>query len=58
MLVDYAADGRPIGVEITAPGIVSLNAINEILKELNQQPATADEIAPLFTSPKDLHATA
>ena len=48
LLVDYAADGRPIGIEITAPTKMSLSFVNQLLTDLNQQVATADELAPLL----------
>jgi len=47
LLVDYAADGRPIGVEITAPGIVSINAVNDLLERLGVEPLRPEEIAEL-----------
>ena len=50
LLVDYAADDRPIGIEITAPTKVSVGLINQILTDLNQQAATADELAPLLSA--------
>jgi hypothetical protein len=57
LLIDYAADGRPIGIEIAAPSKASLNAINQILLELKQQPATADELAPLLSAAHDAPAS-
>ena len=50
LAVDYAADGRAIGLEITAPSLVTLQAINGVLVALGQEPATADELAPLFVT--------
>jgi hypothetical protein len=50
LVVDYAPDGRAIGLEITAPSVVTLHAINEVLVALGQAPATADELAPLFVA--------
>jgi len=47
LLVDFAADGRAIGVEITAPRCVSLSALNRVLEEVHQEPATSDEVAPV-----------
>ena len=48
LVVDYASDGRPIGVEITSPTSVSLRAINELLVSLRQRTLTEAEIAPLL----------
>ena len=41
LVVDFAADGNPIGIEITAPGFVTLERLNEMLQRLGQ-PALAD----------------
>jgi hypothetical protein len=49
MLIDFAADGRPIGIEFTAPSRVTLGALNEVLQAIHQQPATGDDLAPLMT---------
>jgi hypothetical protein len=50
LAVDHADDGRAIGLEITAPGKVTLNDINQVLVSVGQAPATADELAPLFVT--------
>lgn len=47
LLIDFAADGRAIGIEITAPSRVSLETLNRALATVNQAPATADELSPL-----------
>ena len=47
MVVDFADNDRPIGIEITAPEALSLDVLNRALIALNQEPATAQEIAPL-----------
>ena len=47
LLIDFAADGRAIGIEITAPSKVSLETLNRALAAVNQAPATADELSPL-----------
>ena len=47
LLIDFAADGRAIGVEIAAPSRVSLDTLNHALAAVNQEPATADELGPL-----------
>lgn len=46
IVVDYAADGRPIGIEITSPQHVSLAVINEIISRVDE-PANSGELAPL-----------
>jgi hypothetical protein len=50
LLVDFSADGRAIGVEMTAPGQLSLTALNAILAELHERPATPDEVHPLLAA--------
>jgi hypothetical protein len=47
LLVDYTADGRPIGVEITSPCHVTFDQINQTLKSLNLPPLSPQEFAPL-----------
>ncbi len=49
-MVDFAADGRPIGLEITAPNRITLEAINRVLVPLGQDEATMAELAPLFST--------
>ncbi|MBI4530874.1 MAG: hypothetical protein HY709_05065, partial [Candidatus Latescibacteria bacterium] len=44
---DYGPNDRPIGLEITAPGRVTLEDVNEILKEHGLSPLTREELAPL-----------
>jgi uncharacterized protein YuzE len=47
LLIDFAADGRAIGIEITNPALVTLDAINRALAIAHADPATRDEIKPL-----------
>ena len=47
LIVDFAADGRPIGIEITAPGAVTLDRINDVLRHLAQTPLPEVEFDPL-----------
>ena len=47
LLVDYAADGEPIGLEITAPTQVTLDQINSVLESLELPAMEPDELAPL-----------
>lgn len=50
LVVDYAEDGRPIGIEITAPTETSLESINGLLRDLGQDVITADDLAPLHAA--------
>ncbi len=45
--VDYTAEGAPIGVEILAPGGITLEMLNEVLAKIGQPPVTLAEVAPL-----------
>ena len=41
------ADGRPIGIEIAIPSLVTVEAVNEVLTSYGLQPIDAAELAPL-----------
>ncbi|HLX61729.1 MAG TPA: DUF2283 domain-containing protein [Planctomycetota bacterium] len=41
MLVDYSEDGRPIGIEMTAPAKASLERLNKIMRDLGVPPNAA-----------------
>ena len=58
LLIDYAADGRAIGIEITAPTKVTLTSLNEALAVANQPPATANDLAPLLAAQNRTRTTA
>ena len=47
LVVDFTADGRPMGIEITAPSRVSLDGINRVLARLGMDPIQRAELAPL-----------
>jgi uncharacterized protein YuzE len=47
LLVDYASDGRPIGIEITSPSRFDLRILNEVLAGLGPAEARPAEFAPL-----------
>jgi uncharacterized protein YuzE len=47
LLVDFSADGRPLGIEITSPAAATLAAMNRVLASLNEALLTQEEIAPL-----------
>lgn len=47
LVIDYGADGRPIGVEITASESVTLDRLNTLLKALGQPPLPEQEFRPL-----------
>ena len=47
LVVDYGADRRPIGIEITAPRAVPLQRLNQLLADLGEKPFTEEEYEPL-----------
>ncbi len=47
LLIDFAAGGRPIGLEITAPGKVSAATINLVLANLGLSMLSDADLAPL-----------
>lgn len=47
LVVDYAANGQAIGVEITAPTAVSLERLNNLPAELGESPLAEHEYAPI-----------
>jgi hypothetical protein len=47
LIVDYAASGRPLGVEITAPQAVPLDRLNQLLGELGEPPLAEHEYRPI-----------
>jgi hypothetical protein len=46
LIVDYAASGRPLGVEITAPQAVPLGRLNQLLAELGEPPLAEQDYSP------------
>jgi hypothetical protein len=47
LVVDFAADGCPLGIEIVHPAIVTPEAVNSLLAELGQEAMDEQELAPL-----------
>ncbi|NJL28343.1 MAG: DUF2283 domain-containing protein [Thermoanaerobaculia bacterium] len=47
MVVDFNQDGRPIGIEMTAPALVTDSVLNQLLQSLEIEPLEAAELAPL-----------
>lgn len=47
MVIDYQEDGKPIGIEITAPSKVTVKDINRVLASLGLPGLTVDDVAPL-----------
>ena len=47
MIIDYTEDGKPIGIEITAPSKVTVSDLNRVLSSLGVPALTSDDVAPL-----------
>ena len=47
LLVDLAQDGRPMGIEIAIPALVTVDAVNRILQSYGFPPLPPGELAPL-----------
>jgi uncharacterized protein YuzE len=45
--IDFDAAGDPVGVEITAPSLVSVASLNAVLERLGAEAIAAEELAPL-----------
>ncbi len=50
LLVDYARGGRAIGIELTDPGRVSLNRVNQVLQEIGQDKLKRADLSPLLAA--------
>lgn len=50
LLVDFAADGRAIGIEIPSPRTLTRTAINLTLSRLSLPGITSDELRPLASA--------
>jgi len=47
LVIDFNRSGKPIGIEITAPGKLSATALNRILRRFGLSPVTRADLAPL-----------
>ena len=47
MVVDLSRGGKPLGIEITAPDLVSKTMFNRVLKQFGLPGAKATDLAPL-----------
>jgi uncharacterized protein YuzE len=47
ILIDFGPDNTVIGIEITSPRAITVDAINAVLARIGQPRITAEEIAPL-----------
>ena len=47
LIIDLAANGKPLGIEITAPEQLTLATLNRVLRELGCAPVSRADLAPL-----------
>jgi uncharacterized protein YuzE len=47
LLVDVSGDGRPLGIEIAIPALVTVEAVNQILVSYGLEPLDSVELSPL-----------
>ena len=47
LVVDFTADGTPFGMEITAPALIELSALNDFLHDLQVHEIEPADLAPL-----------
>ena len=47
LVIDFNRDGKPIGIEITAPAKLSAAALNRVLRRLGLPTVTRADLAPL-----------
>ena len=50
LVIDFAADGQAIGIEITTPAKVSLAALNAVLRDLGHPLASQADLAPVLAA--------
>jgi hypothetical protein len=50
IIVDLARRGKPIGIEITAPNLVSQTILNQVLKQFGLPAVKPTDLAPLITA--------
>ena len=50
MILDINKEEKLIGIELTAPTMITLDAINNILKEYGLEPLKESDLAPLVAA--------
>jgi uncharacterized protein YuzE len=50
LIVDFAADGRAIGIEISSPSHLDLRVLNNVLVRFGQNPVRPEDLAPLIAA--------
>jgi uncharacterized protein YuzE len=47
LVIDYAADGSPLGIEVVSPGLVTEEELRAAFERLGLEPPPAHDLAPL-----------
>ena len=50
LVIDFDDADNPLGIEITAPKRVTLNAFNKVLRDLGHPPISETDFAPLLAA--------
>jgi len=50
LVIDFTRSGKPIGIEILAPGKLTLAAFNRVLRELGFRTLKRADLAPLMAA--------
>lgn len=50
LIIDFASNDQAIGIEITAPELLSLAGLNAVLQDLGQAPASEADLAPVVAA--------
>jgi hypothetical protein len=47
LVIDFSAEGESLGIEITAPSLITVPVLNRVLRELGAAPVRRADLAPL-----------
>jgi uncharacterized protein YuzE len=47
LVIDFASNGEPLGIEITAPSQITAAGLNRVLRELGIAPVRPKDLSPL-----------
>jgi uncharacterized protein YuzE len=47
LIIDFASNGEPLGIEITAPSEITAATLNKVLRDLGVAPVSAKDLSPL-----------
>jgi len=50
LIIDFSSEGKPLWIEITAPGKITLRILNRVLRDLGLPPLKRADLAPLLAA--------